>query len=97
MKAVSTSHCNLSVPAFERAQDAKLLAAWVAQHPSGAADYIALPRTRSAADVANCKSLLHRWVGVVRLGWEWRGLYGCLVMKGCHGVGIRRVLCVGCH
>jgi len=41
-------------------QDVSMLAAWAKENPSGAADFIALPRTRSAADVKSCKDLIER-------------------------------------
>lgn len=44
-------------------QDVKLLSAWAAKNPGGAADFLALPRTRCAADVADCRALLNRYGG----------------------------------
>lgn len=45
-------------------QDVQQLAAWSAANPSGAADFIALPRTRNAADVLSCKGFLERCAGI---------------------------------
>ncbi|KAF5836459.1 pyruvate kinase [Dunaliella salina] len=41
-------------------QDVSTLAAWARENPSGAADFIALPRTRCAADVQSLRDLINR-------------------------------------
>lgn len=56
-----------------RPQDMQQLAQWVERNPNGAADFLALPRTRSAADVEHCRAILDRWVGPGAEGelWWW--------------------------